>query len=143
MKMRYLYDAIPDLQGCICTGLVRQEYWFEGQLSEDANVFYLQVDHGLWHRFLIDGGVVFWKIVNSLDERDTAVSDQYHYPQIEIANQTGLFGRRVEAIIPIGQSQAQVSELQVHFSGGRTLVLYNADDHSTFAIVTDASLGAA
>jgi len=135
-----LHDPIPDLKGSICTALVRQEYWYQGELDEQAHILYLQVDNIQWHRFLIDQPVLFWKVVNSPDEWNTKPNDEYHYPQYEIAASSGLYGRVIEGM-EISDEPTN-SRLQIRFSGGARLVLQSEGYHSTLAIVTDAETGA-
>ena len=135
-----LHDPIPELRGAICTKLVQQKYWHQGQQVEQANVVYLQVDNKQWHRFFIDAGVLFWKIVDRPDNWDTKVEDEHHYPQTDMAEQYGLVGREIESIT--SKNRGLVSELQVRLSGGIILVLKNECDLTAFAIVSDAELGA-
>lgn len=126
-------------------GLIRQEYWYKGNLSEHANVIFLQVNDELWHRFFIDAGDLFWKIVSSPDEADTTADEEFHYTHVdEMAKRSDLRGRTIEAVVAMDKGtslELTVSELHVRLSGGVTLVLHNetltSSDHSTFAIVDD------
>jgi hypothetical protein len=98
------------------------------------------VDNKQWHRFFIDAGVLFWRIVDRPDDWDTKVEDEHHNPQTDLAEQYGLVGRETESII--SRDRGLVSELQLRLSGGIILVLKNEHDLTAFAIVSDAELGA-
>ncbi len=131
-------NVVPDLIGRVCTRLVCQQYWHEGELAEEANVTFLQVDAEQWHRFLIDWGEPFWKVVDGPDKWNTTPMDEFHCPQIELAGCWGLVGRTIGAAGFVQIDRA--SEFRIVFSGGLTLVLHNnEDDRNTLYVRASAA----
>ena len=61
------HDPIPDVRHQVCNALLVQEYWYRGELVDEANVLFLRLDGDSWHRFFIDAGIVFWKTVEAPD----------------------------------------------------------------------------
>jgi hypothetical protein len=122
----------PDLQGTTCTGLVLQEYWYDGAVCESAHVFFLQLDHGLWHRFFIDAGVLFWSTVTEPDVHNTTADEEFHYPQQELGAERGLLGSTLQNVEFV--DTPPVYSLRLHFSGGTTLILRNENDHNTLLV---------
>jgi len=123
---------LPDLKGCVCTRLVCQQYWYNGELEEEANVTFLQVDGKQWHSFLIDCGEPFWKVVDKPDEWNTSPAEEFHYPQVELTERWGLFGRTIQAVkfVEIGMA----SEFRVLFAGDIALVLHDENDNNTLFV---------
>ena len=129
MGIATLDTIVPDLKGHVCTRLICQQYWYNGHLAGEANVTFLQVDGERWHRFFIDCGVPFWKVVDKPDEWDTSPAEEFHYPQVELAEYLGLLGRTIQAVEFVEMGMA--CEFRILFAGDITLVLHNQDDSNT------------
>ena len=116
-----------------CLALMAQRYEYGGELVEEANVLYLQVAHTQWLRFFFDNGYFFCRAEPELTLEEFA-EDNMRFTGVELAAQHNLLGRRIEAVefseVPTGAT------LRVKFEHGATLVLHNANDHSTVSIDT-------
>ena len=128
-----IIHPIPELSGDICTGLVRQEYWFEGEKQNGFCVFNLQVNGEQWYRFFFDYGVLFWYEVGEPKQYESTINDMYYYPLVdEMARNETLRGRTIKAVVTF--EEGNFSEIQVQFSGGATLILQEENDFCTFTI---------
>ena len=136
--MEIIYP-LPDLSGSVCTGFVREEYWFKGNKKDGYCVLNLQTNGRDWHRFFFDYGTLFWQTSDALHEPNTTIHDMYHNPLVdEMARNGTLRGRSIEAMVPI--DKGALSELQVRFSGGITLVLQEENDFCTFAVINETTV---
>lgn len=118
----------------MCRALVAQEYWHRGQLVSNANVLFLRLEDGTWHRFFVDAGVVFWKTVEAPEPPDEDVGDRY--PLTDIAGRYGLTGERLSSIstadLPGG------GELRLTFESGKVIILRNLSDCSKLVFESHA-----
>lgn len=128
--MLEFHAPIPDIAHQVCRALIAQEYWYRGELVSDGNVLFLRLEDGVWHRFSIDAGVLFWKTVEAPDPPE---EDRDHrYPHKDIAKLHGLTGKRLSTVsaadLPGG------GELHLGFEGGNAVVLRNVDDCSKLVV---------
>src|SRR5688500_10309892 len=92
-------NRIPDIAGRICTALVAQEYWHRGERVTAANVIFLRLEDGVWHRFLIDAGALFWRTVEVPDfEQATADTEEHRYPVVDLGALHGFAGKQVVSV---------------------------------------------
>src|SRR5262249_336843 len=80
--MLAFHDWIPEIAGGVCTALLAQQYWYRGKLVAEANVLFLKLQDRIWHRFFIDGGVVFWRTVDAPD--DPADEGHHRYVHLDL-----------------------------------------------------------
>ncbi len=128
--MLVFHDPIPEIAGRACRALTAQEYWHRGALVDEANVLFLQLEDGVWHRFFIDAGVVFWKTVDAPSSPPDNGNDRY--PSKDIGARHGLTGRSLRRVGTVDLPGG--GELRLEFDGGPTLILRNVDDCSSLVI---------
>lgn len=118
-------DALPDVSGEVCEGLLLQAHYYRGQLVNEANVLFLKLGRGGWHRIFIEAGVVFWHTVDALDSPD---GDRHHYTVTDLGAAHRLVGRRLRGLttadVPGG------GELRVHFTDDARVSLRHVEGRS-------------
>ena len=127
--MLMLHQPLPDIPGAVCNALFLQAYYYRGKLVSEANVLFLQLGDGGWHRIFIDGGIVFWQRVDGLDSPD---QDRHHYTLTDLGALHRYARRRVvrveAAVLPEG------GELRLTFEGAPPLVYRNVGGASQLSI---------
>jgi hypothetical protein len=78
----------PTLENVRCDALVCEQYWYQGDLHEPANVIYLQVGD-TWHRLAFDSSILFW---GTQDEPPVP----YVMPEIEAEARLDDLGARLD-----------------------------------------------
>ena len=105
-------EAPPEVTGAVCDALLVQAHYYRGQLVNEANVLFLRLAEGPWHRIFIEAGVVFWQTVDALDSPD---QDRHHYTLTDLGAIHRLVGKRLvdvrTADVPSG------GELRLLFAG--------------------------
>ena len=121
--------APPDVTGAVCDALLVQAHYYRGQLVNEANVLFLRLAEGPWHRIFIEAGVVFWQTVDALDSPD---QDRHHYTLTDLGAIHRLVGRRLvdvtTADVPSG------GELRLLFSGDACVSLRHVDGRSRVVV---------
>src|SRR4249919_1570643 len=127
--MLMLHEPLPDIAGAVCDALFVQAYYYRGTLVSDANALFLQLRDTGWHRIFIDGGIVFWQRVDSLDSPD---QDRHHYTLTDLDAIHGYAGKRVSGVrttdLPSG------GEIRLEFEGAPALTYRNAGGASQLVI---------
>ena len=122
-------DAPPEVTGAVCDALLVQAHYYRGQLVDEANVLFLRLAGGPWHRIFIEAGVVFWQTVDALDSPD---QDRHHYTMTDLGAVHGLVGKRLvdvtTADVPAG------GELRLLFSGDVCVSVRHVDGRSRVAV---------
>ncbi len=122
-------DAPPEVTGQVCHALLLQAHYYRGQLVNEANVLFLRLAEGPWHRIFIEAGVVFWQMVDSLDSPD---QDRHHYTLTDLGAVHGLVGQRLVKVttadVPAG------GELRLLFSGDVCVSVRHVDGRSRVAV---------
>ena len=122
-------EALPDVTGEVCHALLLQAHYYRGQLVNEANVLFLRLAEGPWHRIFIEAGVVFWQTVDALDSPD---QDRHHYTLTDLGAVHGLVGKRLvdvtTADVPAG------GELRLLFSGDVCVSVRHVDGRSRVAV---------
>jgi hypothetical protein len=130
--MLEFHDPIPEITGQTCTALVAQQYWHCGKLVDEANVLFLKLEGRLWHRFFIDGGVVFWRTVDAPDH--PGEEGDHRYTHTDIGAAQGFAGKELKRVstadLPGG------GEMRLEFRGAPTLIFRNVDDRSHLILET-------
>lgn len=122
-------DALPEVVGEVCEGLLLQAHYYRGQLVNEANVLFLRLGRGGWHRIFIEAGVVFWHTVDGLDSPD---GDRHHYTVTDLGAAHGVVGRRL-----LGLTIADVpggGELRLDFAGDTRVCLRHAEGRSRVVV---------
>ena len=118
-------EAHPDVTGEVCAALLVQAHYYRGQLVNEANVLFLRLAEGPWHRIFIEAGVVFWQTVDALDSPD---QDRHHYTLTDLGAVHGLVGKRLvdvtTADVPSG------GELRLQFEGDVCVSVRHVDGRS-------------
>ena len=121
--------APPEVTGAVCDALLVQAHYYRGQLVNEANVLFLRLAGGPWHRIFIEAGVVFWQTVDALDSPD---QDRHHYTLTDLGAIHRLVGRRLvdvtTADVPSG------GELRLLFSGDACVSLHHVDGRSRVVV---------
>ena len=122
-------DAPPEVTGQVCHALLLLAHYYRGQLVNEANVLFLRLAEGPWHRIFIEAGVVFWQMVDSLDSPD---QDRHHYTLTDLGAVHGLVGQRLVKVttadVPAG------GELRLLFSGDVCVSVRHVDGRSRVAV---------
>ena len=122
-------EAPPEVTGAVCDALLVQAHYYRGQLVNEANVLFLRLAEGPWHRIFIEAGVVFWQTVDALDSPD---QDRHHYTLTDLGAIHRLVGRRLvdvtTADVPSG------GELRLLFSGSACVSLRHVDGRSRVVV---------
>jgi hypothetical protein len=120
---------LPNVAGEICEALLVQAHYYRGQLVNEANVLFLRLERGGWHRIFIEAGVVFWHTVDALDSPD---GDRHHYTVTDLGAAHGLVGQRLQGLttadVPGG------GELRLDFSGGAGVRLRHTEGRSRVVV---------
>jgi hypothetical protein len=133
--MLEFHDPIPDIPVQRCESLMVQEYRYRGDPVSDANVVFLRVEDGTWHRFFIDAGVVFWKAVAGPDE--CADDGDHHYSLKDIGAIHELVGKQLSRVSAVDLPNG--CEIRLDFGDGKAVILRNVDDRSELAFLSDDS----
>jgi hypothetical protein len=122
-------EVLPDVTGDVCHALLVQAHYYRGQLVTEANVLFLRLAEGPWHRIFIEAGVVFWHTVDALDSPD---GDRHHYTLTDLGAIHRLVGRRLvdvtTADVPSG------GELRLLFSGDACVSFRHVDGRSRVVV---------
>jgi len=129
--MLEFHDPIPEIAQRKCTGLIAQEYWYQGEQITEANVMFLQLEDGMWHRFFVDAGVVFWKTVAV--PNPPGEDGDHRYPLTDIGAVHGVLGRRLSSVSAVEVPNG--CEIRLEFEGDKSVILHNADDRSQLLLV--------
>jgi hypothetical protein len=132
--MPEIVGTIPDLIGSACEALVVQEYWYRGELHDEAIVLFLKPADRPWQRVFFDSGILFWKEVDSPDAYETTTADEYHYPQIDLTARHDLAGKEIQRVLHHDEQDS--TRLEIEFRGGVRVVLQNhRDDRNSLQVM--------
>jgi tetratricopeptide (TPR) repeat protein len=127
--MLTFHGSLPDVAGQTCEALLVQSHYYRGQLVDDANVLFLQLARGRWHRIFIEAGVVFWQTVDGLDSPD---QDRHHYTLADLGARHGVTGQRLVGVttadLPSG------GELRLTFTGDIRIGVRHVDCRSEVVV---------
>ncbi len=120
----------PAIARAVLEELRCQQYWYRGELAEEANVTFLQCN-GVWHRLYFDCGIIFWREDVEAPTSFEAPEIEASYPIVDIGRQLLLTGQVLEryemTTIPGG------SQVEFLFANGRRFIVRNVDDRTTLA----------
>lgn len=128
----HVHGEWPDLDGLICSGLVVEEWWYEGSIYDPAMVIWLQAE-STWHRLVMEYGEVFWRVA---DDEPTA----YDLPElrgstriVDLGRNQGLIGEVISGID--GQDTEEGVEVVVQFKSGRLIRFRNTGETNSYYTV--------
>jgi hypothetical protein len=130
------HDPIPDVRQQRCSALLVQEYWYQGELEDEANVLFVRLDDR-WHRFFIDAGLVFWKSVESPDLPPSAADHSYRVN--DVGSAYDLKGKRLAQIEAVDLDGG--GAIRLAFEGGSLVILENRNDRSRLRIEHGPGVG--
>ena len=122
-----IHTPLPDIIGRRCVKLLCQQFWHSGVLATDVNAIIMNLEDGSWHKFFFDSSVLFWKQAQLSPAFDTLITDEFHYPSVDLCARFPLCGLTVEQVSPLDCGN-HVSELRIRFAGGHVLVLREVAD---------------
>ena len=121
--------APPLLAQQVCHELLFEQYWHAGELVAPANVGYFLFGD-IWHRLTFDHGIIFWR-------QQTERPRPYSMPELNAetridnaGERLGLAGQRLTSCV--ARLISDGSEVAFSFEGGRTLVLRNVGDQTSW-----------
>ncbi len=127
-----IVGEIPNLQGKELKRLVVQEFWYDSQLEEDANVIYLQIGD-VWHKLYFDWGKIFWKKTKEQEikiepfEDDSGIQNQFLLR--DIGKEMNLEGKIIKAIEMDADSDS--AKVKIIFGCGSTIYFESIGDSTT------------
>ncbi|MDH5668532.1 MAG: hypothetical protein OEY86_11020 [Nitrospira sp.] len=124
-----IHGQWPSVDGETLKALLCQEYHYGGVLAEPANVIYFRVG-SVWHRLILDSGVIFWHVAKSGPESFVAHEIKAEYKIIDLGRKCGVVGSEIKAIEPIPIQRGVGVSLS--FSDGRKIIFRNQDDVTTY-----------
>lgn len=113
----------PELDGKTLNRLVVQESWFEGELDDEANVVWLEVD-GDCYRLYVDGEVVHWRSTSRLPRAGDTENPDFRI--IDLGENHGLAGQAIASCE--GNPLDSGVEIKLAFESGRTIAFVNRFD---------------
>jgi len=126
-----IHGAEPNLSGEICKALICEGYVFQGELVSEAIKVFLQVDT-VWHCFLIDAGVVFWRTQEETPRPWAVPEEQWDYPHRNVGAEFGLNGHRILSTAT-KRSGARVT-IELLFDSGARFRLEDENDSTSFSV---------
>ncbi len=122
----------PELTGLLCEAFICEGFVHEGKLVEDASTVHLRFA-GIWHRLILDCGAILWRRSVEAPAPWTIDELDYDYPHTDVGEIAGVVGRRLEHYRM--QSTPSCTEVIFSFENGRTVIINNVNDRSTWRIV--------
>lgn len=121
----------PELAGLICQAFICDGFVYEDKLESNANVVHLRFAD-TWHKLVIDCGVIIWRL--SLEPpQPWAIEEQgWRYPHANVGGMAGAIGHHLEHYRM--ESTPSGAKVMFSFDNGKTIVISNQDDLSTFTI---------
>lgn len=118
----------PQLTGLICDELLCQQYWYAGEIADEADVVWLKLA-GTWYQLFFDAGVVHWREQETEPEvRDGADDGLLAYPLVDLAARFGLKGRVISDTSLVETSEGEAYSLAFQRTG--TLIFVNLGDRT-------------
>ena len=118
----------PELTGSSCDELLCQQYWYAGELADEADVLWLKLA-GKWYQLFFDAGVVHWR--DQAGEPEVRVSSEdglLAYPLVDLAARFGLNGRVVSDTSLVETDEGEAFSLVFDQAG--TLTFVNLGDRT-------------
>jgi len=122
----------PKFAGKTMNQLFAQESWFEGELDDEANVVWLQVD-GAWNRLYFDSEIVYWKTESSGPPPMPSTPDEAAgFSLRDLGTKFGIAGRPIASVD--GGWVEEASEITLRFADGATLTFRNRFDTTSVSL---------
>jgi len=121
----------PNLVGLACEAFICEGFVHKGEVVANANVVYLRFA-GIWHKLVLDCGVIIWRRLTE-DPAPSAIDHLgYQYPHADIGALAGVIGYPLKDYRM--QSNSITAQVAFSFENGRTIIINNANDRSTWRI---------
>lgn len=121
----------PELAGLLCDAFICEGFANQDKLIANANVVHMRFA-GTWHKLVIDCGVIIWRQPPEPPKPWAVEERGWQYPHADIGGMAGVIGHRLAHYrMETTPSGAKVT---FSFGNGRTIVIDNEDDQSTFRI---------
>ena len=118
----------PQLAGSICDELLCQQYWYAGEMADEADVVWLKLA-GNWYQLFFDAGVVHWRAQDHEPEMRAGSDDGLlAYPTVDLGAQLGLKGRVVREASVLQAAEGDAFSLAFQQAG--TLTFINTGDRT-------------
>ena len=118
----------PQLIDMNCEELLCQQYWYAGEMADEADVVWLKLA-GRWYQLFFDSGVVHWREQEKGPEiGEGTVGDVLAYPLVDLGTRFGLKGRVVSGTSLVDTSEGEAYSLAFEQVG--TLVFVNLGDRT-------------
>ena len=124
------HGTVPNLRGLRCDGLLSQGAILGDDLIQDHILFISTGE--VWHRLVIDNGVVFWREQSEEPASWSVPEEGLHYPVRDVGSVEGLLGLQFESLTQTRDGSTVT--VAVHFIDGRCLRFSERDDRTTLEI---------
>lgn len=121
----------PTLAGLACEAFICEGFVHNRQPVADANVVYLCFA-GVWRKLVLDCGVIIWRQLTE-DPKPRGIDHLgFQYPTVDLGILAGVLGHALEDYRM--ESNSITAEVAFSFENGRTIIINNANDRSTWRI---------
>ncbi|MBN9409186.1 MAG: hypothetical protein J0H69_08560 [Burkholderiales bacterium] len=125
------HGTVPSLRGLTCGGLFSQGAILGNVLIQDHILFIKASD--VWHRLVIDNGVVFWR-QQTVEPASWSIPEEgFHYPVRDVGSARGLLGLQFELLTQT--RERSTTSVAFRFTNGRCIRFSECDDKTTLQIV--------
>ena len=121
----------PELTSLLCQGFICEGFAYQDKPVANANVVHLRFAD-TWHKLVIDCGVVIWRQSSKAPEPWSIEEKGWRYPHVNVGEMAGVIGHHLEHYRT--ESTSSGAMVTFCFDNGRTIIINNEDDRSTFAI---------
>jgi hypothetical protein len=126
-----LIGQAPELTGLLCEAFICEGFVFKGKPLDNAGVVYLRFD-GVWHRLVIDCGVIFWRPFSDQPSPWDIASEGWEYPHVAVGAVASVVGHRLREYRM--ETFSAGGSVIFYFDNDRTVTIHNENDASNFRI---------
>ncbi|SEM35817.1 hypothetical protein [Bradyrhizobium sp. OK095] len=126
-----LIGQAPELTGLLCEAFICEGCVFKGKPLDNAGVVYLRFD-GVWHRLVIDCGVIFWRPFSDQPSPWDIASEGWEYPHVDVGAIASVVGHRLREYRM--ETFSAGGSVIFYFDNDRTVTIHNENDASNFRI---------
>lgn len=122
-------DGIPPvLIGHTCEALICQQYWYKGELGDEADVVFLKVD-GHWYQLYFDNGILFWRTRNEAPVPSAEDDGVFSFPLIDLGMEYGIQGGKISN--SVCEEILQGAKVTIDFAQHGIVEIVNAGDKTS------------
>lgn len=108
----------PELDNKEVEELIAQEFWYDGECKDQANVLYIRAS-GKWFRLYFDYSIIFWRPGDNGFQNEYA--DRSIYPFINFGKELSVIGSKISSCVGgLIEGGAQVEFI---FSNGKSFIV--------------------